>query len=80
MRKFDFVLTGFMPLLMHADDIDGADDWRHGGRIQETRTSARLVMTVHQHGHGRPTSTTITAVWSCLAKTSWQHCGRQVPS
>lgn len=31
MRKFKFELTGFMPLLMHADDIDGADEleaWR----------------------------------------------------
>ena len=29
--KFQFTLTGFMPLLMHADDIDGADkleEWR----------------------------------------------------
>jgi len=35
MRKFDFVLTGFMPLLMHADDIDGADEleaWRKNPR------------------------------------------------
>lgn len=25
MKKFQFTFTGFMPLLMHADDIDGAD-------------------------------------------------------
>lgn len=31
MKKFQFMFTGFMPLLMHADDIDGADTleaWR----------------------------------------------------
>lgn len=31
MKKFRFTLTGFMPLLMHADNIDGADElqaWR----------------------------------------------------
>jgi len=31
MKKFQFKLSGFMPLLMHADDIDGADElkaWR----------------------------------------------------
>ena len=31
MKRFQFTLTGFMPLLMHADNIEGADelkDWR----------------------------------------------------